>query len=171
MEFLDLAKKRYSCRSFSDKMISQDDLDKILEAGRIAPTARNRQPQKIYVIKGKELLDKVDTVTRCRYNAPLVLAIGFDKEIVAKIPSCEGKNFGDIDNSIVITQMILQAEELGINTCWVGAYEHGKAEAVLGIPDNVVLTALLPIGYADEKGLPAEMHSSRKALSETVEYL
>ena len=171
MEFLELAKKRYSCRSFSDKVVDDATLSKILEAGRIAPTARNRQPQKLYVITSSEGLAKIDEVTKCRYNAPMVIAIGYDKNVVSAIPSFENKNFGEIDSSIVITHMILQAEELDVQTCWVGAYEHGKAEQVLGIPSNVELTALLPIGYADEAGKPSERHSDRKAITETVEYL
>ena len=171
IEFLELAKKRYSCRSFTDKVVDEITLNKILEAARIAPTARNRQPQKLYVITKKEDLAKIDVVTKCRYNAPMVIAIGYDKEVVSAIPSFENRNFGDIDTSIVITHMILQAEELGVQTCWVGAYEHGKAEQVLGIPANVELTALLPIGYAAENGQPSERHTDRKAIAETVEYL
>ncbi|MDO5331657.1 MAG: nitroreductase family protein [Bacillota bacterium] len=171
MEFLELAKRRYSCRSFNDQVVSDEVLNKILEAGRIAPTARNSQPQKIYVIKGNELLEKVDTVTKCRYNAPIVLAIGYDHDVVFGIPGCPDKNFGEIDNAIVITHMILQAEELGVQSCWVGAYEHGKAEEVLGLPSNVELTALLPIGYASEKGVPSERHADKKPLSETVKFL
>lgn len=171
MEFLELAKKRYSCRAFLDKMVPEDVLGKILEAGRIAPTARNRQPQKLYVITSKEALAKVDEVTQCRYNAPMVIAIGFDKDVVSAIPSFENKNFGDIDTSIVITHMILQAEELGVQTCWVGAFEHGRAEQLLGIPSNIELTALLPIGYAAENGKPSVKHDDRKDISETVEYM
>lgn len=171
MEFLELAKKRYSCRSFSDKLVPEDVLNKILEAGRVAPTARNRQPQKLYVIKSKEVLEKIDTVTKCRYNAPIVIAIGYDHEVVSPIPGNEAKNFGEIDNAIVITQMILQAEELGVQSCWVGAFDHGDAEKVLGLPANIELTALLPIGYATEAGKPSERHADRKPLTETVEYL
>jgi len=171
MDFLELAKKRYSCRSFSEKMVSKEDLDKILEAGRIAPTAKNCQPQKIFVITKKEDLEKVDTITKCRYGAQVVLAVGFDKDIVFDIPSYEVRNFGEIDNAIVITHMILQAEELGIKSCWVGAYKHFEAEKVLGIPENVELTALVPLGYASEKGVPSERHEDKKAITETVKYL
>lgn len=171
MDFLELAEKRYSCRSFLDKPVAKEDLEKILEAGRLAPTARNSQPQKIYVLEGEELLKKVDSFTKCRYNAPVVLAIGFDYDVVFNIPGKEDRNFGEIDNSIVVTHMILEAENLGIQSCWVGVFAHGEAEKILGLPENIELTAILPIGYAAEGGKPSERHNDRKALEDTVVYL
>ena len=89
MDFLELAKERYSCKKFSDKDITNEQLEKILEVGRLAPTAKNLQEQKIYVIKSQEGLAKIDKLTPCRYGAPTVILVAFNKKRnVEKIYYC-----------------------------------------------------------------------------------
>ena len=170
-DFLELAKARFSCRSFSDKLVEDDKLAKILEAGRIAPTAKNYQPQKIYIIKSKDGLEKINQISPCIYGAPQVIAIGYDTNVVAAVPDRGNYNFGEMDSSIVLTHMMLEAFELGVDSCWVGRFIPEQAEKILGLPENVKLTALMPFGYAKEGTVPADRHLAKKELSEMVEYL
>lgn len=79
MEFIELVKNRYSCKNFSGKKVEKEKLDIILEAGRLAPTAKNNQIQRIYVARSKDALIKIDELTPCRYKAPLVLLVAFDE--------------------------------------------------------------------------------------------
>lgn len=86
MEFKSVVKNRYSCKKYSERQVEKEKLEAILEAGRLAPTAKNLQEQKIYVIQSEEGLQKVDTVTPCRYGAPTVLAVAYDKTNVFTYP-------------------------------------------------------------------------------------
>ena len=86
MEFKEVIKNRYSCKQYSDKQISKEQLTAILEAGRLAPTAKNLQEQHIYVIQSQELLAKIDEATPCRYGAPTVLVVAYDKNHVYTCP-------------------------------------------------------------------------------------
>ena len=82
MEFTEVVKGRYSCKKYSDRPLEKEKLDAILEAGRVAPTAKNLQEQKVYVVQSAEMLAKIDGVTPCRYGAPTVLIVAFDKNNV-----------------------------------------------------------------------------------------
>ena len=168
MDFLQLAKERYSVRKFSDKKLEKEKLDLILEAGRIAPTAANYQPQRILVIESEENLNKVKSCTSSHFNAPLILLICYDSN------TCwtrkDGKTMGEVDASIVTTQMMLEAAELGLGSTWVGAF---SAEAIIEqfkIPENLVPVALLPIGYPAEDSVPSTNHNKRYDMSKTVFY-
>lgn len=86
MEFSDVIKERYSCKKFDGRQIEKEQLESILEAGRLAPTAKNLQEQKIYVVQSEEGLAKIDRVTPCRYGAPTVLIVAFDKDNVFVYP-------------------------------------------------------------------------------------
>ena len=112
MLFEDVIRKRFSARSFKDTEIDEKLIIKILEAGNVAPTAKNLQPQKIYVVKSKEGLQKIDKVTRCRYNAPVCLIVASDKNI-----AWSNGNYTtfEMDASIVATHMLLEATNIGID--------------------------------------------------------
>jgi nitroreductase len=106
MEFLELAKARYSERSFEKSYpIEEEKLSKILEAGRVAPTACNLQPQKIYVLKSEDSLWKAAKLTHT-YEAPVVLLICYDENVVWKNAREEGYNSGEQDASIVASSMM-----------------------------------------------------------------
>ena len=79
MEFKQVVKDRYSCKKFSSRKVDKETLETILEAGRVAPTAKNLQEQRIYVAESEEALAKIDNATPCRYGAPTVLVVAFDK--------------------------------------------------------------------------------------------
>ena len=106
MEFIDVVTKRESTRKFSDEIVSDEVLNKILEVGRIAPSAKNYQPTRIIVVKSSEGLSKIDECSRCRFNAPVVLIICGDKNIAWR----EGDYSSyEMDGSIVGTHIMLAA--------------------------------------------------------------
>lgn len=104
MDFLELAKKRYSVRGFKDFPIPQMIIDKILMAGNAAPTAHNNQPQEVIVVKSQKGLKTLKKCTECHYNAPLAFIISYDRDKCWKRPY-DDKNSGDIDASIVATHI------------------------------------------------------------------
>ena len=168
--FLELAEGRYSCKKFSDRAISDEDLNYVLEAGRLAPTAKNLQPQHIYVMRSAEALEQIDKLTPCRYGAPVVAVIAYDRDNVFTFPGGRATS-GVEDASIVATHMILAAADEGVDSCWVNFFDPEKMEDVLGLPENEEILMVMDLGYAAEGVGPLPNHSSRKPLSETVSYM
>ena len=170
MTFLELAKdKRYSVRKFKSQPVEKEKLDLILEAGRIAPTACNYQPQRILVIEDETAHAKLKQCTSWYFGAPVVLLICYDKTTCWKNKT-NGTIGGDVDVSIVTTQMMLQAAELGLGTTWVGGFSHQKARELFGIPDYLVPVAMLPIGYPADDVEPHPWHFKRFDIDHTVFY-
>lgn len=170
MEFKELAKARYSCRKFTDKQISDEQLQEILEIGRLAPTAKNLQEQRIFVIQKPEGLAKIDEITPCRYGAPTVLVVGYDKDEAYVYPddiTCGGME----DATIVATHLTLAAANAGVDSCWLNRFNPQTVNGILGLPDNISVVMLLDLGYAAEGVVPAPKHTDRKPLEETVKYL
>lgn len=170
MDFLKLAQARYSCKEFSDKQVESEKLAAILEAGRLAPTAKNLQPQRVYVIQSPEGLAKLDALTPCRYGAPTVLAVAFDHDRVHHFSDPRGTS-GVEDASIVATQMMLCAADLGADSCWLNLFDPQETARALGLPENEEVVLLLDLGYAAPGAGPLPNHTARRALSETVAYL
>ncbi len=170
MEFLKLAEKRYSVRKFSDKTIEKEKMELILNAGRVAPTAKNFQPQQIFVIQSADSLEKLNRCSRCIYGAPTALLICYDKNTSWKRPF-DNKDHGDIDASIVCSHMMLQAEELGLGTVWVCYFDPEAVIKEFNLPENLVPSSILPIGYPADDAEPAPFHAQRKPLTETVDYI
>ncbi len=168
MSFLELAKARYSCRKFSDKKIEQDKIDKILEAGRVAPTAVNYQSQRIFVLQSEESLEKLKTVTKYHFNAPLAFLICYDNTVSWKNPF-NNLDEGIVDASIVTAHMMLETADLGLGSTWVGYFDLKVAQKTFNLADNIIPVAILPVGYPD--GTASNMHNNRYELSKTVKYL
>ena len=147
-----------------------EKLTAILEAGRLAPTAKNLQEQHVYVVQSEDGLAKVDSVTPCRYGAPTVLVVAFDKDNVFTYPG-DKRDSGVEDATIVATHMILAAADEGINSCWVNYFDPEKLAAALELPDNEEVLMVMDLGYAAEGAGPLPNHESRKALEETVSYM
>ena len=170
MSFLELAKeKRYSVRKFKSQPVEKEKLDLILEAGRIAPTACNYQPQRILVIENETALEKLKQCTGCHFDAPLALMICYDQTTVWKNKT-NGTIGGDVDASIVTTHMMLEIADLGLATTWVGAFNHQKARELFDIPEYLVPVALLPVGYAADEVGPHPWHFKRFETDHTVFY-
>lgn len=170
MDFRALAEKRYSCKKYSDRKVDDITLSKILEGGRLAPTAKNLQEQHIYVAASDEALAKIDEVTPCRYGAPTVLVVAFDRNNVYTYPGGR-RDSGIEDASIVATHMMLAAAAEDVDSCWVNNFDPDRLHALLGLPDNEEILMLLDLGYAAPGAAPLPNHSSRKPLHETVSYI
>ncbi len=170
MEFKEVIKNRYSCKKYSDKPVEEGKLQAILEAGRLAPTAKNLQEQRVYVLKSEEALAKIDKVTPCRYGAPMVLVVAFDRTNVYTYPG-EKRTSGVEDATIVATHMILAAADEGVDSCWLNRLDPDELARELGLPENEEILMVMDLGYAAEGAGPLANHFSRKPLSETVSYL
>lgn len=170
MEFTEVVKSRYSCKKYSEDKITKEQLEAILEAGRVAPTAKNLQEQHIYVVESKELLAKIDQCTPCRYGAPTVLVVAFNKDNVFTYPGGK-RDSGVEDATIVATHMILAAANQGVDSCWINNFDPDILAKELGLPEQEEILMLLDLGHAAEGGTPLPNHSLRKELTETVSYL
>lgn len=169
MDFLELAKNRYSCRYFSDKPIKQEDINKILEVARLAPTGRNTQSQRILVLTDKEELAKLSGCTPYGWNAPLVFIICYDKNESWKRRS-DGFDGGMHDSCIVTTHMMLEVTDLGLGSTWVGAFDPIKLKEIYNLPENYEVVAILPVGYPSEEAHPSKLHDDRKSVEEIAFY-
>ncbi len=167
MSFIELTKNRYSCKNFSDRRIDPKDLELILEAGKNAPTAKNLQPQHIYVLESSEALAKLDSATPCRYNAKTVLVVAFNKFNVFTYPGGK-RDSGIEDATIVATHMMLEAADLGIDSCWVNFFDPEDLKNKLSLPDEEEILMVLDLGYKSETAGPLPNHNSRKSLNDTV---
>ena len=170
MEFKEVVKNRYSCKKYSEKQVEAEKITAILEAGRLAPTAKNLQEQRIYVLQSADALAKIDQATPCRYGAPTVLVVAFDKNEVFTYPGGK-RDSGAEDATIVATHLILAAADEGVDSCWINYFDPDKLAGILGLPENEEILMVLDLGYAAEGAGPLPNHESRKALSETVKYL
>ena len=159
--FFELAKERYSVRNYSQQVVEPSILTQILEAGRVAPTAHNEQPQRIKVISSPEELAKLDECTRCRFGAPVALLVCYDKNTCWKRPFDSALS-GEVDASIVTTHMMIAAQELGLGTCWVMFFDPAKVIEQFSLPENIIPVAILPIGYPGENAAPSDRHGSRQ---------
>jgi len=151
MSLIEIIQKRYSCRSYLEKEIEQEKLDKILEAARLAPSAKNLQDWRFIVVTDKEMKTEVATFT----NRPEVFG-----KAGAIIVACSnndyvmrcGQAIGPIDVSISLEHISLQATELGLATCWIGSFDTDKVRQALEIPGDVAIIELMTLGYPAEKG-------------------
>ncbi|MFQ6083719.1 MAG: nitroreductase family protein [Candidatus Aminicenantia bacterium] len=168
MSVLDAIRKRKSVRKYKSDPIPEDILLKVLEAARLAPSAKNLQPWKFILIKDEELKMKLAEACLRQYfitKAPVIIvACGFPDNCYAY----QGRYMKSwpIDVAIAFEHLVLQAAEEGLGTCWIGAFEEDKVKEILGIPENVKVVALTPLGYPDEQ--PRDRR--RKSLEEIISY-
>ena len=167
MEFQKVIESRYSCKKYSDRPVEADKLNAILNAGRLAPTAKNLQEQRVYVVRSAEALAKIDAMTPCRYGAPIVLVVAFDRSNVFTYPGGK-RDSGVEDATIVATHMLLAAADQGVDSCWLNFLDPEKLAEALGLPENEEILMVMDLGYAAEGAGPLPNHASRKPLSETV---
>lgn len=170
MDFSEVVKDRYSCKKFDGKRAERKALEQILEAGRLAPTAKNLQGQRIYVVESEDGLKKIDEITPCRYGAGTVLIVAFDKAEEYAYPGGRYTS-GAEDATIVATHMLLAAKNAGVDSCWLNCFDPDRAKRVFALPENEQIVMLLDLGYAADGAGPLPNHNSRKPLSETVEYI
>ncbi|MBQ3377964.1 MAG: nitroreductase family protein [Synergistaceae bacterium] len=168
MSFLELAQERYSCRKFTEQPVEDEKIEKILDAAILAPTAVNKQPFRVWVIKSPENLEKVKETTHYHFDAKVILAVGA-KPNEAWVRAYDQRNFADVDASIAATHMMLEIQDLGLGSTWVGHFDANKLKEFF--PDMAAydLIALFPIGYPAIG--PHQMHSKRKAKAELARYI
>ncbi len=166
MEFNDLIQRRYSVRAYKTDPVEEEKLAQLLEAARLAPTAANRQPFQLILIHtaGREQELKRIYAPDWFTQPPLVICI-------CALPQTawsrhDGKNYADVDASIVMDHLILAAANLGLGTCWIGAFDVPATRELLGLPDDVEPLAFTPVGYPADDLRPKK----RRALETLVRH-
>ena len=166
MEYADLIKSRYSVRAYKPDPVDQDTLEQVLDAARLAPTAAHRQPVQLVVIHTAGRETELQRIYGREWfvQAPLVIcACGVMEGTWVRR---DGKSYNDVDVAIVMDHVILAAANVGLGTCWIGAFDADAAREVLGLPAGVEPIAFTPLGFPADAPRP----KVRKALSELVRY-
>jgi nitroreductase len=168
MEYYDVILARKSVRKYDPEPIPEKTLKKILEAGRIAPSAKNIQPWRFIVVKDPQMKKKVaEACNNQLFMADAdVIVVGCALEKIAYGRMGGHLNSYPIDLAIALDHMILAATSEGLGTCWIGAFSEEKVKEVLAVPDDVRVVALTPIGYPAERA----KERPRKELKEIVSY-
>jgi len=167
MEFNDVLNRRYSCRAFAARGVEQEKVERILEAGRIAPTAVNKQPVHIWAVSNPATLEAIKGVTRSNYGAPLILVVGC-RPADAWVRRYDGKNGAEVDAAIVATYLMLAAENEGLATLWVGSFDPALLQDILPGTEGYELVAMINVGYPSADSQPSPMHNERKTIEELV---
>jgi nitroreductase len=165
LDVIEAMRGRRSIRSFRDRPVEEDKLNTVLEAGRLAPSARNMQDWKFIVVRDPGLRRSLAEAARGQSfvaQAPVVIAACGTSDLVM---TC-GQPAYAIDVAIAVDHMTLAAFALGLGTCWIGAFYEDRVKQILGVPEEVRVVALLPLGYPEEQ--PSAR--PRKSLSEIVSY-
>ena len=171
MTFIDIAKRRFSCRSYSDTPVENEKIMQIMEAARIAPSANNFQPWYFYAVSNdKALLAKVhETYHREWFNAPAVIVACAEKN-KAWVRKSDGKNHAEIDVSIAIDHITLAASDLGLATCWICNFYVDKVKELFKMPDNIEPIALIPLAYCNNEPDINRFDKKRKNLNEIAKF-
>lgn len=169
MEFEKLIQERYSVRKFLPEHLSQEVIEKIIEAGHIAPTGCNYQPQRILVLNTDEAINKLSQCTKCHFNAPTAMLICHNKDESWKRPYDSALS-SPVDASIVATHMMLEAHNVGVGSCWVMHFNPSAMREAFNIPENYEPHALLVMGYPAEDAKPLDMHFKTRPIDEVVFY-
>ena len=162
-----ILESRYSCHSFDSYPVSDSKLNMILEAGRLAPSAKNLQPTRIWVVKSEEALARMRSLHPC-YGAPVVLVVGCLNE-EAWVRESDGVNAAKTDAAIVLTHLMLTATDMGLANMWIWDFNPSKIREVFPEMREHGIYGLLAIGYPNhDEGKPTELHAVRKSLEEMV---
>ncbi len=169
MDFFELAAERYSVRKFKNEHLEQRVIDKILQAGHIAPTGCNNQPQRILVLNNDSSVEKLKKCTKCHFDAPAAMLVCYNKD-ECWTRKYDGKTCGVSDACIVTTHMMLAAFEMGVGSTWVMHFDPNAMRETFSIPQNIEPVALLVMGYPAEDAKPADFHSQFRTMDEVVVY-
>ena len=168
MKVLDVIKKRRSIRKYKEDLIPEKALMRVLEAARLAPSGKNFQPWKFIIVKDKALKEKLAQASAGQFfmaEAPIIIVgCGFPDNCYARMGRY--MKSWSVDVTIALDHLMLQAQEEGLGTCWIGSFEEEEVKAVLNIPENVKVLALTPLGYPEE--IPR--FRGRKSLDEIISY-
>jgi len=167
LDVLEAIKNRRSIRSYLDKPVEEEKLMKVLEAARLSPSAVNFQPWNFVVVKENAAKQKMLQAYKRAWfaKAPIIIVACATPQKAWR--RSDGEEFWKIDAAIAMQSMVLAATAEGLGTCWIGSFDEKKAKKVLGIPDNVRVVAMTPLGYPAEK---KEQVTERKPLEEIIRY-
>ena len=169
MDFLSLAKQRCSVRKYKNDTVEKEKLDKILEAARVAPTAANMQSQRLLVVNSKEGLQKLSKGVNF-HGAPLAIIVCGDHSDVFVRPF-DKQDMVMVDATIVADHIVLEAEDLGLGSCWLTYFEPATIRKEFNIPNNLEPVAIIALGYADVAKASPDRHTrDRKAIEDFVYY-
>lgn len=160
MDFLEIAKSRYSVRNYSDRKVEKEKLEKILYAAHVAPTAANLHPVRLIVVQEEEGLNKISKAARI-FKVPLAIIVCSDHSKAWKRPY-DRKTSVDIDASIVTDHMMLEATELGLGTVWVCYFKPDVIKQEFNLPDTLEPINILVIGYSDGAAADPERHNTQR---------
>ena len=168
MSILSIMEKRYSVRGYLDKEVEKEKLEYVLKAATIAPTGVNAQPFKVFVIDTKKYKQELSEIYGAKWfvEAPYVLCVVAELDKAWTRP-WDGKNISDIDATIVMDHMILAATDVGLGTCYIGAFKKNKAHQFLNLDENEEAVLFTPLGYGNAE--PRD--TPRKELDEFVVYI
>jgi len=168
MKFIELAEKRKSIRSYKSDPVPEELLNEVLQAGNLAPTAKNLQPFHFIVVRDSAKLDELADAYPAPFlrEAPVVIVICTEPSKGWTRDRHDGKNYCEVDAAIAIDHMTLAATDLGLGTCWIAAFDPAKVIESMGLPEGIEPIALLPLGYPNEAG----REKTRKPLEELVRY-
>lgn len=169
MEFFEVIQKRHSVRNYTPEPVSDADLQAILQAGRLAPTGVNYQPQRLYVIRNPDSLAKLSLAAKT-FGAPLAILVCTNTDEVWQ-RRFDGKKITDIDASIVTDHMMLAATALDLGTVWVCSFRSEILREQFELPNHIEPVNLLIIGHTDQALDDAIMRKTRKPLDETVTFV
>ncbi len=166
MEFKDLIQARYSVRAYKPDPVEEEKLLQVLDAARLAPTAANRQPFRLIVLKTEGREEELQRIySRVWFTqAPLIICVCAVSE--EGWVRRDGKIYVDVDATIAMDHLILAARSLDLGTCWIAAFDPPAAREILGLPDGVEPVAFTPLGYPADEPRPKK----RKDLAELVRY-
>ncbi|WP_295164336.1 nitroreductase family protein [Selenomonas sp. F0473] len=170
MEFNELIKERFSCRALSDKEIPHDATGRIFEAARLAPTAVNKQPFKVWAVQSPAARAKLAETTKYTFGAGLFLVVG-GKADEAWVRQYDERNFADVDAAIAATHIMLAIHNEGLASTWVGHFDAPKLKEFFPEMADYDLIAIFPVGYPAEQGVPSPRHTVRKGATEIVKVL
>jgi nitroreductase len=169
MDFEKIISERYSVRNFKNIPLMQEDIDSILKAGHLAPTGCNYQTQRILVIKSDEAIEKLKKCSKCHFDAPCAMLVCYNRDESWVRPYDKAIS-APVDAAIVTTHMMLQAQNIGVGTCWVMHFNPTAIKEEFNIQENIEPLALLVMGYPHEDAKPIEMHYKYRPIDEVVFY-
>ncbi|MFO7914147.1 MAG: nitroreductase family protein [Candidatus Krumholzibacteriales bacterium] len=168
MDLYDAIRNRVSTRKYRPDPVPEDSLNNILEAARMAPSGKNGQPWRFIVVRDRNSRKKLMSACKGQkyiYEAPVVIAAcGYEKYAYQKMGGYW--NSLPVDVGIAMEHLVLAAEAEGLGTCWIGAFMEEEVREILGVPGEVKIVALTPLGYPEGE----RTHTGRKKLEDIVMY-
>ncbi len=170
VDFLALARSRYSCRSYRNEPLSNSMIENVLEAARIAPSATNAQPWQFIIVTNSPLKENIASCYARPWlaSAPVIIVACGNHSISWR--RADGKDHCDIDIAIAVDHITLMAASLGLATCWVCKFDAIRCAEILKLPSNFSPIALIPLGYPADSQNDSERHLKRKPFSEIASW-